>query len=108
MVPRNRLSCGHTRDCGRSVFDGVMDGVRARHTRLRSCSTVPFEPLETCAWSVPRLTRAETRRYADAIPLAAELAPDASVERFERSGHIPMVQEPERFNRRIAEFVADR
>lgn len=39
------------------------------------------------------------------VRYAAELIPDARFERFERSGHCISVEEPERFNRVLTEFL---
>ncbi|HKJ57985.1 MAG TPA: alpha/beta hydrolase [Halobacteriales archaeon] len=57
---------------------------------------------------VPMLVCAGTDeewRSVASVEYAAELAPDARVEHFEASGHCPQVEEPERFNRAVAEFV---
>lgn len=47
----------------------------------------------------------ETWRSVAAVEAVADLVPDARVERFEESGHCPTVEEPERFNRVLADFV---
>lgn len=47
----------------------------------------------------------ETWRTVAAVEYAAELVPDARFELFEDSGHCPTVEEPERFNRVLTEFV---
>lgn len=56
-------------------------------------------PMLVCAGT------AETRGSIDAVSHVAELVPDASVERFEESGHGPHFEEPDRFNRVVGEFV---
>lgn len=47
----------------------------------------------------------ETWRSVAAVEDAALLIPDARFERFEESGHCLTIEEPERFNRVLAEFV---
>lgn len=47
----------------------------------------------------------ETWRSVPSVEYAAELIPDAQFELFEDSGHCPTVEEPERFNRVLTEFV---
>lgn len=47
----------------------------------------------------------EKWRSVAAVEYAAELVPDARFELFEESGHCLTVEEPERFNRVVAEFV---
>lgn len=47
----------------------------------------------------------EKWRTVVAVRYAAELVPDARFERFEGSGHCPTVEEPDRFNRVLTEFV---
>ncbi|MFP9190717.1 alpha/beta fold hydrolase [Natronosalvus vescus] len=47
----------------------------------------------------------ETWRSVPAVEYAAELVPDARVELFEESGHCLTIEEPERFNRVVSEFV---
>ena len=47
----------------------------------------------------------ETWRSAASVEHTAELVPDARIERFEESGHCPTVEEPDRFNRVLHEFV---
>ena len=47
----------------------------------------------------------EKWRTVAAVRYAAELVPDARFELFEGSGHCPTVEEPERFNRVLREFV---
>jgi pimeloyl-ACP methyl ester carboxylesterase len=56
-------------------------------------------PMLVCAGT------AKTRGSLEAVECVAELAPDATVERFERSGHRPPFEEPERFERVLREFV---
>lgn len=48
----------------------------------------------------------EKWRTVAAVETVAELVPDARFERFEDSGHCATVEEPERFNRVLGEFVA--
>lgn len=48
----------------------------------------------------------EKWRSVASVRYAAELLPDARFERFEESGHCPTVEEPQRFNRVLSEFVA--
>ena len=50
----------------------------------------------------------EKWRSVASVEHAAELVPDARFELFERSGHCPMLEEPERFNRVLADFVDSR
>ena len=60
------------------------------------------------AIDVPTLVCAgadEKWRSVPAVEHAAELLPDARVERFEESGHCPTVEEPERFNEVVGDFV---
>lgn len=47
----------------------------------------------------------ETWRSVESVKLAAELAPDTRFELFEDSGHCPTVEEPDRFNRIVSDFV---
>ena len=47
----------------------------------------------------------EKWRSVASVEYAAELIPDAQFELFEESGHCLTVEEPERFNRVISEFV---
>ena len=47
----------------------------------------------------------EKWRSVEAVEYAAELIPDARFERFEESGHDLTVEEPERFNRVVSDFV---
>jgi len=47
----------------------------------------------------------ETWRSVASVRLVAELVPDARFESFENSGHCPTVEEPERFNRVLSDFV---
>ncbi len=42
-----------------------------------------------------------------AIEQLAELIPDCKVEVFERTGHVAMLERPDRFNRVVAEFMAE-
>jgi len=39
------------------------------------------------------------------VEFVAEQIPNADTERFEKSGHCPFLEEPERFNRILAEFI---
>ena len=48
----------------------------------------------------------EKWRSVASVRYAAELLPDARFERFAESGHCPTVEEPQRFNRVLSEFVA--
>jgi len=48
----------------------------------------------------------ETWRSVASVEYAAELVPDADFVLFAESGHCPTVEEPERFNRVLREFVA--
>ena len=48
----------------------------------------------------------EKWRSVPAVEYAAELTPNARFERFEESGHCLTVEEPERFNRVLSDFVA--
>lgn len=47
----------------------------------------------------------ETWRSVASVEYAAELIPDARFERFEDSGHCLTVEEPERFNQVVSDFV---
>ncbi len=47
----------------------------------------------------------EKRGSVAAVRHVAELLPDAEFVRFEDSGHCPMLEEPERFNRVVSRFV---
>lgn len=47
----------------------------------------------------------EKWRSVESVQLVAELVPDAVFEVFEESGHCIMVEEPERFNQTLREFV---
>jgi non-heme chloroperoxidase len=47
----------------------------------------------------------EKWRSVASVEYAAELVPDARFERFEDSGHCPTVEEPDRFDRVLGEFV---
>ncbi len=42
----------------------------------------------------------------EAVSHVAELVPDATVERFDGSGHCPPRERPDQFNRAVSEFVA--
>ncbi|WP_440006653.1 alpha/beta fold hydrolase [Halomicrococcus sp. SG-WS-1] len=58
---------------------------------------------------VPTLVCAGTDekwRSVAAVEYTADLVPDASFERFENSGHCLTVEEPERFNQVLSDFVA--
>lgn len=48
----------------------------------------------------------ETWRRVASVEYVADLVPDARFERFEESGHCPNLEEPDRFNRVVREFVA--
>ncbi|MFP8955568.1 alpha/beta fold hydrolase [Natrialbaceae archaeon A-CW3] len=50
----------------------------------------------------------ETWRSVPAVEYAAELIPDARAEVFAESGHCLTIEEPERFNRVVSDFVDDR
>lgn len=56
---------------------------------------------------VPTLVCAspEGRGTVVAVEHVADLVPDARFERFEESGHCPTLEEPERFNRVLSQFV---
>lgn len=47
----------------------------------------------------------EKWRSVASVEYAAELVPDARFERFEGSGHCPTIEQPDRFNRVVREFV---
>lgn len=47
----------------------------------------------------------ETWRSVASVEYVAELIPDAQFERFEESGHCITVEEPERFNHIVSDFV---
>lgn len=50
----------------------------------------------------------ETWRSVPAVESAATLIPDSSFELFEESGHCITIEEPERFNQVVSEFVDSR
>lgn len=49
--------------------------------------------------------RDEKWRSVASVEYTAELIPDARIEYFEESGHCLTIEEPDRFNRAVAEFV---
>lgn len=47
----------------------------------------------------------ETWRSVASVEFAAELAPDSRFVRFEESGHCPTIEESDRFNRVVSDFI---
>lgn len=81
---------------------GVLDPEDRYRLKVRAKSTPSVcHLLEMLAEASRRGTYQSWRSVA-----AVEHVPDARFERFEESGHCPTIEEPERFNRLVSEFVA--
>ncbi len=71
--------------------------------------TLGEQPSDLSALDVPMLVCAgadETFASVEAVKHVAELVPDSRFELFEESGHCITVEEPERFNAVLRDFVA--